>query len=154
MGDRFREFARIDSVRIENFRDGDVPNTVWVYLDFDGAGQGFGGLYLPEKHHRDLFLSSLRETCGVKSDKELLGQPVFALKNFGGWNDPIDALESGSTGKIFSIRAFREAITGQKQPSALEDKKNELRLSIEHLERRLRQVRLELESVESRYKEW
>lgn len=75
--------ATIESAEI----DGDCHGllSAWVYLDYGGAGQGFGGyvLYLPKsfthhelKSHAGHFIYRVLEVAGVEKWSDLKGKTV------------------------------------------------------------------------------
>ncbi len=75
--------AVIESARITNDDHGLL--TVWLSLDYGGAGQGFGGycLYLPKSftHHKLLshaghFIWRVMEIAGVSEWSELPGKTI------------------------------------------------------------------------------
>lgn len=76
--------AIIDSAEITNDDHGVL--SAWVYLDYGGSGQGFGGysLYLPKefKHHDESaeyaghFIWRVMEVAGVSRWSQLKGKTV------------------------------------------------------------------------------
>lgn len=107
-----REPGVVTLSRAINFRGGpdEPPNTHEVFIDFDGgSSQAFGGLYLPDEKHLSLWRKMLFAAAGVKSDKEMEGLKVFALRAFSAWNEPIAGLEF-ENGNRFTVRQFRHAL--------------------------------------------
>ena len=81
--------AIIKKATIENDNHGCLSS--WIFLDYGGTGQGFGGyaLYLPKdfKHHEidgvaGHFIWRVMEIAGVKEWSELKGKTVRVKCNF------------------------------------------------------------------------
>lgn len=151
--DPYREFGKITAVKAEEFRgDGGEPNTVWVTWEAEGTGQGFGGLMLDKKGIK-VFLDMLCDTFGTRIPEQLVGKPCYALRAFGGWNEPIWGLESGETGRRFTLKSFRTAM-GYEAPSRFEETTKSLKSSIAMHERRAAEDRLTLNNLKKTYKDW
>jgi hypothetical protein len=90
--------AVIESASITNDDHGLL--SAWVFLDYGGSGQGFGGycLYLPKdfKHHSILspaghFIWRVMEVAGVSRWEHLKGKTV-RVKSDGTWGGSIIAI--------------------------------------------------------------
>lgn len=87
-----REKGKIASASID---DDHGHHSVWLMLEFEGSGQGFGGiaLGLPENGTAllDDYVASICKTFGVSELKRLVGKECYALRCFDINNEPIEA---------------------------------------------------------------
>lgn len=100
-----RNNAIITSVRL-GYDRGTIP-TAWIYLDYGGAGQGFGGFNLGPKY-TDAFVFGVLDAIECESWEELPGKPcrvtcshteVRSVGHFlkDKWFEPRSAFESIKT---------------------------------------------------------
>lgn len=91
MGESTVKNAIIESVKLTTEDHGLL--SAWIFLDYGGAGQGFGGycLYLPKSftHHKlesvaGHFLWRVMEVAGVTDWDELKGKTVRVKASHGG----------------------------------------------------------------------
>lgn len=150
-----REEATITKVVVENFREGPdaEPNTVNVWLEFAGGGASmFGGLAL-DLDGINVFLSMLMATLGVSKQENLVGQKCVALRSFGGFQEPIEGIESRTAGRRFTIRSFRKAMNFP-APSNLEQRTARLKLDIERAKADIERYQRDLKRVSDNYVEF
>lgn len=148
-----RELGVIESVSIPATGNSDPrEQTVFVFWKaaFGSSGQGFGGLYLPAKANRDLFIREVGKIFGIKNAKteDLVGKSVFALRVGGGWGDVIEGLESVETGRIITLDTFRKALDpGYKIPNLRTQEIDDAVRSVTVAEERLAEAKRNLERV-------
>lgn len=139
-----KESAMID--RVTYGEDDRGILTCWIFLDFRGGYQGFGGLAFPNKELGDDFVKSVCETFEVSKLEELLSKRCKAIKLFGGWNDTIDALES-EDGKVFSLYSWRKKhFPDTKSP--VEERIQSAKSTARWAQRRLDEANAEIKTLE------
>lgn len=156
MEDAHRQKGKISYVKVENYRgEKDDPNTAWVGVDFNGSGQGFGGLYLDEKAIIG-FQKSLTEVFGVEKFEDLVGKECYALRSFSNWNATITGLESFETGRRMTVNDFRRAMGYKVELNELQESIKRTNESIAFHERRAAEERLEIVKLKrgQDYVEW
>ena len=79
MNNPLREHATVKSV-FSGLEDHGI-HTVFVYLDLDGAQQGFGGIVLDEPKHRQSFIADLCALFGVSDLKLIEGRECYAIRH-------------------------------------------------------------------------
>ena len=147
-----RELGKIVSVH-EDDEDRGIE-TVWIYLEFHGGGQGFGGLMLRDETHKKTFVSQLCKTFGVRKLMDLVGKDCYALRCWGFLNDVIEGLESVTTGKRFTISGWRRSQGLTEFGSPLDERRKRLSSDLEHTKRRLKDLEVEIKHVADGYTDW
>lgn len=79
MNSPLRERATVKSV-FSGLEDHGI-HTVFVYLDLDGAQQGFGGLVLDEPKHRQSFIADLCSLFNVSDFKLIKGRECYVIRH-------------------------------------------------------------------------
>lgn len=147
--DRTREPGTIEKVQVG---EEDRGILTWIFIDFVGTGQGFGGLILDPGSVK-VWKQSLCRTFDVERYEDLVGKKCFALRNWPTWGADIEGLESES-GKRFTLHAFRRFLWPEKDWDPLKLKKDACEREVALLERRLNEARVALRNVAIGYKEW
>lgn len=148
MEDGKREKGRITSASLIEAHG--IP-TVQLMIDFDGGGQGFGGIALQTTELQDSFINDLCATFGVVLLEELENAPCYALRCWGHYNDRIEGLEA-LNGKRFVISKWQ---TKMGFPAdRLNEKTESILITINANERRNAELRKQLEKLEEGYTEW
>lgn len=154
--DNHREPGTIRAVKLEAYRGGpdDPPDTAWVFMDFDaGSSQGFGGLYLNSPEVVDGWVKHFTEAFGVKKYEDLVGKKCYALRSFGGWNEPIHGLET-LDGKRVTVNTFRKSVGFEVKETEMQRKVRDIKTSIERMKRQIAEQEENLATVNEGYKEW
>lgn len=145
-----REFGTISDTFLGKEDHG--IQTAWIYLDFKGSSQGFGGLSLT--NGLDIhFISDLCSLFNVDKFKDLKGKKCYALRCFDTWNTPIEGLET-ENGEIFTITDFRHKHVPGKIVTPLENKKTDLLSTISWATGRIKQAEQDLKEIEKEYVAW
>jgi hypothetical protein len=119
--------------------------TVGIDLEWPGGGQGFGFLGMQDREEAIAFVRSIAIVFGCVNAAEdemgqaLIGEKCHALYAFSGGGRMIEGLQSVSTGRTFTLQAWRKS-RGYLAPSPLESALTDREQEIAHLQRRLRQA--------------
>lgn len=152
--EKHRQLGMITSAKEANWRGEDgPPNTVWVYLDFDGSGQGFGGLALQDNKGRQAYISQLCATFGVSTLDQLAGKKCYALRSFSGWGGTIEGLESVDTGTRFTFTNYRRS-RGYDAPSPLDEALKGVLSDVLRAQKVLREAEARVAELKADYVEW
>lgn len=151
--ERHRVPGTIDIARPGYVRDdpSEGYNTYDVFLTLKGYSQSFGGLYLPDGDV-EKFEADLLKAAGVKHRDQLKGLKIHALYAFGKHNEFIEGLEF-ENGNRFTITGFRRKHFGFKG-SVLGNKTESITNQIAHAERRLAELRADLNDISSKFVDW
>ena len=142
--DELRRTATI--ARVFRGKEDHGIETVCVYLEGSGWGQGFGNLCMNDAAESSLFLAELCATFGLADAERLVGQRVIALYSESPYGS-IEGLEDPKTGKRFTIRGWRLRHYPDHAPTPSEEARSRLTSSIAHLERRLTETKAELAAL-------
>ena len=156
MKDSHRQVGVITYVEETDYRgEGGVADTVNIGMEFVAGGcQSFGGLYLPDSVHREIFKAQVMSAFGVSNFTALVGRHGYALRQFSGWNEPIYGLESEITGRKVTLTSIRQALGVVPEASGLEARRQTLHRSIEYFKRRVLETQNELLQIEADYVDW
>jgi hypothetical protein len=147
-----RELAKITEVFFGVEPDHQSP-LVSVRLEMtDGGVQSFQ-MCIGLEHHDSIKASILR-AFQVPTVDDLVNLPCFVLRSFPYNGEPIEGLES-FYGKRFTKHAWaREHKLPWAQLSIVSDRSEELMRDISRAERRIRELRMELQRLEHDYVDW
>lgn len=150
--ERHRVRGKIESVKGPHDNDhGGL--TTWVHLELGtGWHQGFGGLML-DARLADSYVRDLCVAFGVRGIDELVGKECYALYCFGEHNETIEGLESVETGQRFLHNAWRKRHFPDTK-STFEQEYAREQSTLEWAERRARQSRHRLATLEDSYVNW
>ncbi len=147
--DECRQFGTIESVR-----SGDEDGrwrTAWVFVNFGGSVQGFGGYVLNE--HLSAWEAELCKLFGVAKFDELVGKHCWSLRCFDIWNEPIEGLEA-QDGQRFTATGFFRRHLGPKVESALEKRRSSHLGTIASLTRRVNDETARLANLDASFVDW
>lgn len=151
MNDRQREPGIIRSYQAgrEEHRG---THACWVFIDFEGGCQGFGGLTLDEGMLED-YKRDLCQAFGVERMDDLVSQECFALRCWSNVGEAIEGIESKRTGRRFTITGWRLK-NGLKFGTPFEERRNSLEVELLSLQRRIREVKSALKTLGNGYINW
>jgi hypothetical protein len=149
MKEAHRQHGTIESVRYGD--DDGRCDTCWIFVNFGGSVQGFGGYVLNE--HLGAWNAELCKLFDVAAVDELVGKNCWALRSFSGWNEPIEGLETVD-GRRFIATAFWRPRLGRPVQSVLAKRRESIESSIASLTRRINDETRTLARLEADYVEW
>ena len=127
----------------------------WIFIDFeDGGSQGFGGLYLKNKTIATHYMHSVCAAFGVPSWDDLVEKKCYALKNFGGYEESINGIESVDTGFRFTHYKWRKELFPEQTKDPFEERAESIKASIINMERDIIEKKKALANLKSKYKAW
>ena len=91
---------------------------------------------------------------GVPTWDDLVEKKCYALKNFGGYGDSIDGIESVDTGFKFTHYKWRKNMFPEQTKDPFEERSESIKASISNMERNLISKKNELANLKSKYKAW
>lgn len=151
MMDRHRVKGKVVSVSPPHNNDhGGL--TTWVHLVFDDGNQGFGGLILDKQLAVD-YVNDMCSALGVGSMEEMVGQEYYVLYSFGRYNEPIEGLESVTTGKRFLHNVWRKKYFPKTQ-SVFEQEYDRIHGMIEWAKRRVNEEQHKIVNLKKEYVDW
>lgn len=145
----FRQPARI--ARVEVGPEDHGMHTAWLFLEWDGGGQGFGGIVLDGGALTRDYLADLCARFGVSDVEALVGRKCYALRCFRGGS--IEGVES-ETGGRFTLTDWRRKHWPERATTPLDDRREVLHRSIESAAERIKQASRDLVNLGSEYHAW
>lgn len=130
--------------------------TIWLQIDFEGSLQGFGGICLGDTKKHPISVSYHDALCRclqVKKIEDAVGKKVYALRCWGGFNEPIEGIENVVTDVRFIHWRWREEHLG-KHETPLDSRTVSLRSTLAHTRRRVVEIEKELDNIQVGYKQW
>jgi hypothetical protein len=166
---RTKELAIIESVDAGPEDHG--IETIWIHMKgVEGSwGQGFGGISfgwrvdrggdLFDKKLRDHFVAMLCQAFNVLDLERLKGLRAYVLRSWGEYNEPIEGLQSYTTGGRFTLtrwrdQAFNAGLIQVRPETPLQQRKESLRSTIQRCRRQIADAEYALEHVDDDYMEW
>ena len=101
---KLKELGKVTSVSLGTQDHGVL--TLWLNIDFGGSGQGFGGFTMDDKSDEEEYGDRIGHACGtdfilrllrlfdVHSLEEIVGKPVYAIRDKEGLAGTIIGLET------------------------------------------------------------